>query len=140
MPTASTNIQYVGVLMASGAVKSGSPAWRMVAPRNSLSGSSPSGAAREAILTSSSGIGSPSGRSPMLSGFRRIIKDMGVTNARMITPEMKAAGRQPALSTKNPISGAMTVPPMAVPVPAMPMARPRWRRNHWLRAGMVALL
>ena len=63
-----------------------------------------------------------------------------MTTARMITPEMKAAGRQPAPSTRNPMSGAMTVPPMAVPVPAMPMARPRCRRNHWLMAGMVALL
>ena len=125
IPTASTNIQNVGVRMASEAIKSGSPACRIAAPWPSNAFPLLSSTMTSEMFISSSGIGSPSGRSPMLSGSRRIRKDTGMTTEMIITPDMKAAGRQPALRTKKPISGAIVVPPIAVPIPASPIARPR---------------
>ncbi len=90
--------------------------------------------------TTASGAGSPSGSKPMLSGVRLTSRDKGITIAMIPMPDTRAAVRHPTVSTSNPISGVTRNPPSPVPVEAVDIARLRLLRNHWFKAGTVALL
>ena len=76
----------------------------------------------------------------MLSGERLNRNAIGTTMAMIAMPDIKAAGRQPQLNTMTASSGVTATPPSPVPVDAMDMAKLFFRMNHWLTAGMVALL
>ena len=76
--------------------------------------------------------GSPSGRSPMSSGLRRTKINAGATTkSGAMMPNTAQVLRQPMRTNKDAATKGMLSLAMPVPKLAMPIARPRWRTNHW---------
>jgi hypothetical protein len=75
---------------------------------------------------------SPSGRSPMLSGERRIVRVNGMPITRNNTPAMAAPQRHPQAWTITLRIGAMRTPPNPKAALLTVMARARCRMNHVL--------